>query len=790
MAEAMPIFALDLSNDGIALWHRSGGSGWISLGHMPLDAKDMPARIQMMRAKAGITHNKPLKTVIRIPRSEVMISRLKLGVFEGEAAVSQARKLITELTPYKIQEVVYDLDAKGVGNMAPVAIAARKTLEEAQEFAAQHGFTVMYFTTQVEPRDFPHEPRFYLTPPRKPILPLFSRIAAATAIGLTAGYFGYVTFLTPTPVPVAPVTQVAPAVQPVPEVVVQVPTVPDVDTSLPPDFSAPQTATLIAPQTTSYPQILFGDVGRTSITRLYRLARPINQHGSAKPKYAAVSLNHKTDALALADALRDLPDLALDDDVLAAQLAEMALTQVAEHVAEQPLVVAAYTPPTTAYGEMVSSLLVEPVSGYVVPPQNARQPADPPPPPPAPIIAEPGTLTPTPEGTLGPENILIFSGKPPVLSRARPVIVAPADPLAGFRPRPRPEGLVSAELLAQLAVQAVPQTVEQPDQLAALTTDEQAPASPAGEASAAPDSVPQIPDLPLAVQPDTTTAPVGQTAQIPDLSLLTLADPALAGVKARPRPAEFAPQIPVVIPEQPTTILSLADPTLAGFKAKARPSNLAVAPQQPTSLLALADPALVGKKPRSRPAGLSTVVVVPVPSLLALADPKLSGFRAKRRPRNLKAIKPKVEEPVTEPVTKPITNTLASATRLAIAKSPKPKRRPKNLAKRTSVISGGTTKATGSTPKSAKGSSKPSPGQTSTTVAKAATEKSRFNKRKMNLVGVFGTPNARRALVRLPSGRYVKVKAGDRLSGWKVSAIGESSLRIVKGSKNQVLRMP
>ncbi|MBV1865468.1 MAG: type IV pilus biogenesis protein PilP, partial [Rhodobacteraceae bacterium] len=102
----------------------------------------------------------------------------------------------------------------------------------------------------------------------------------------------------------------------------------------------------------------------------------------------------------------------------------------------------------------------------------------------------------------------------------------------------------------------------------------------------------------------------------------------------------------------------------------------------------------------------------------------------------------------------------------------------------------GDTKATGVTPKSAFGTSKPSSSPTATTVAKAATEKGRFNKRQMSLVGVFGTSNARRALVRMPSGRYVKVKTGDRLSGWKVSAIGESSVRIIKGSKNQILRMP
>ena len=92
-------------------------------------------------------------------------------------------------------------------------------------------------------------------------------------------------------------------------------------------------------------------------------------------------------------------------------------------------------------------------------------------------------------------------------------------------------------------------------------------------------------------------------------------------------------------------------------------------------------------------------------------------------------------------------------------------------------------------PKSAKGTVKSAP-PSNAIVARAATEKSRFKKSRMNLVGIFGAPNKRRALIRLSSGRYVKVQNGDKVSGWKVSAIGESSLRIKKGSRDQVLRIP
>lgn len=75
-------------------------------------------------------------------------------------------------------------------------------------------------------------------------------------------------------------------------------------------------------------------------------------------------------------------------------------------------------------------------------------------------------------------------------------------------------------------------------------------------------------------------------------------------------------------------------------------------------------------------------------------------------------------------------------------------------------------------------------------VAALATEKARISKNSLSLIGIFGTSSARRALLRLPTGRYIKVKQGDDVSGWKVSAIGESSVMIKKGSRDEVLRMP
>lgn len=75
-------------------------------------------------------------------------------------------------------------------------------------------------------------------------------------------------------------------------------------------------------------------------------------------------------------------------------------------------------------------------------------------------------------------------------------------------------------------------------------------------------------------------------------------------------------------------------------------------------------------------------------------------------------------------------------------------------------------------------------------VTKNATEKNVLNLSKVNLIGVFGGPSDRRALVRLGSGKYVKVKVGDRLEGGKVAAISESTLVYVKGGRENQLALP
>ncbi|MCA0919621.1 hypothetical protein [Pseudooceanicola nanhaiensis] len=78
----------------------------------------------------------------------------------------------------------------------------------------------------------------------------------------------------------------------------------------------------------------------------------------------------------------------------------------------------------------------------------------------------------------------------------------------------------------------------------------------------------------------------------------------------------------------------------------------------------------------------------------------------------------------------------------------------------------------------------------SASVTRQATMQNVMRLNQINLIGVYGQPSDRRALIRLSNGRYRKVQVGDTIDGGKVAAIGDSELRYVKRGRDVILRMP
>ena len=75
-------------------------------------------------------------------------------------------------------------------------------------------------------------------------------------------------------------------------------------------------------------------------------------------------------------------------------------------------------------------------------------------------------------------------------------------------------------------------------------------------------------------------------------------------------------------------------------------------------------------------------------------------------------------------------------------------------------------------------------------VARAATQEDAIRLREINLIGVYGRPNDRRALVRLANGRYLRVEVGSALDGGQVTAIGDTVLNYVKRGRTYIIELP
>jgi len=241
----------------------------------------------------------------------------------------------------------------------------------------------------------------------------------------------------------------------------------------------------------------------------------------------------------------------------------------------------------------------------------------------------------------------------------------------------------------------------------------------------------------------------------------------------------------------------------AGEAPEAAPEEEAEAPT------VFQDPQLVGFRPAARPAGLA-----PEGIDIFEAIPSLGGSRPLLRPASL------VLEPEPEPTPEPETTIAAPETDIAtlvasiaaaappsairnptasaIAVSPRPSPRPRNFA---TVVASATALATRQADRNTAASTSAavvaaprtaptSSGSTTPSVARAATVDNAINLRNMNLIGVYGKPGARRALIRLSNGRFVKVEVGSNLDGGRVTAIGDNALNFVKRGQTYALQLP
>lgn len=343
----------------------------------------------------------------------------------------------------------------------------------------------------------------------------------------------------------------------------------------------------------------------------------------------------------------------------------------------------------------------------------------------------------------------------------------------------------------------------------ASTTDQTAPTDPPEELAALPPLLPSDPDAGFDGQPggadQALYAATGIWPNAPDPPLepgmVSLDDLFLAAIDrtdlahdavALPAPSELDSDRLVALPALPaapgTTFAldqsGLVEPSPDGTLnpdgiviyaglPPIRPRNIPVRFEREPEIDALRQ-RLAELRPRARPGDLAERVERS--QLGGLTRDELANVRPRLRPASVQDAARETAEPDQPPTAE------------AVAQSSRPRNRPAGFANRVATVSPPQNSAPepGSRPAATVSPRIP----TSASVARQATLNNAINLRRINLIGVYGSPADRRALVRLPSGRYKKVKVGDSMDGGRVLAIGDSELRYQKGGRNLTLKIP
>ncbi len=175
-----PAFALYLSSQSISLLHRAA-DGWRLVGEIATDVADLPGAMADLRAQARLLAPDRATCKIVIPDELIRYMSTETGFFKGEARVAMAHAALQGATPYDLSELAVDLSFGGTRTM--IAAVALETLQEAESFALEHGFEPLSFVAAPEPEEFDREPFFGPTRSVDPALEIEPDISPVRAVG-------------------------------------------------------------------------------------------------------------------------------------------------------------------------------------------------------------------------------------------------------------------------------------------------------------------------------------------------------------------------------------------------------------------------------------------------------------------------------------------------------------------------------------------------------------------------------------------------------------------------------
>ncbi len=829
-----PSFALNLSHEGIILLHRSPRGNWIEVGDVSLENAAFAENLSFLRATAVGLEGKGFGTKLIIPDSQILYREIHAPGPTDQERREQVLSALQGQVPYEGADLSLDWIATGNGQMVLAAVVANETLDEAEEFAVEHRFNPVSFVGPKGAEPDAWEPFFGKTD--------FS----ISLLGPDADVRD-----TPPPGPPEPDPDdlFAPGIGPaegnetarvagdMPSTDPRGPAAEEETNFFAPESPATSPGNIFTETETDAPPQFEGTPAETTPD----VARSGDQ---TPPKATPFASRRPHEAGALPDdgphiVSRITPRIVIQPDDPAANHEEATETTLTADSRLRAVVLEEDDPKTTGAG--FAARILGPVAGRLgvgarvlwgraqstLAHANARgkenadgqkrQVA----------LAIIGALAVVTVIGLGVLLLLMSPDTIPEGGDQNPVLVTTAAERgvrADNRARGRPSDF--ATIVASVQPKSVPSPdiplvrperrskfegatdpdADLPDTaqpVTDLTEKELAAIKAAGLMSPTSDEIAEGVEAELLAEPDNSeadalysesgilqsvrTLPPPLADQDRDDIFVASIDRALDANDAiilpdfNNGPADDQPR-ERLSPLAPGTVFDLDESGLVVATAEGalNPQGILVRlgkpgvtpPEKPLTDILVPPNPLLALTPKARPADLKTGEdAVFVQGRLTLAQ--LRGKRAKVRPLSEQAeLTPKDD---------------ASPSELAVLTSYQPAKRPSDFSK--------TVEKTRSLLAVATPATQPAPSTgpvlpTRANVAKQATIRNAINLSKLNLIGVSGPSNGRKALLRLPSGRFVRVEIGDRIDGGRVAAIGVDSLSYVKSGRNRILKIP
>ena len=811
-----PNFALKLSHDGIGLLLRATG-GWRVVGEVSLDDPDLATTLRYLRRTATEMAGGQFATKLIIPNSQILFRDVFApGDTPGARRVA-IRAALDGTTPYALDDLAFDWSDAGDG-MAKVAVVASLTLEEAEAFATEHRFNPVSFVAAPQTGDFLGEPWFGTTRLAKGLLAGDETVERDTEA---------VTIIGPAQVTAKPLDPETLAEQ-AENIFVDAhePADPAGDIpQAPAEMAGSEPAEVVDPEP-ERPEITFSTrrAGEVADLRANGPAKPSGAAGDASQATADVDGPEPSNA---SDPQPDGPAVAFSTSRAGevADLAPLRLENIPTRIAFQP-----GGAPSAKNDSLPllggASRNVEVTHLSVTAPD---------------IVGDEQEITPLVTARTASRTALKLNAtpssvaaKPPFPSTAAEEPARPSLTIARettvfgarkpARPRRRYLGLIltlaliaallAAGLLSNLVLgdETVLSRLFGPSEPAETETISKVapPEADPTESGATAETGISLQEA-VAIHSETGLWPFAPTApidpdsdQIDDLYIASI-DPVVVS-----HDAVALPGVDLALPD--AELQAMTSPTPVGTTFDLDEDGLVRA--LPDGALTPDGVMVFAGKPSRIPAAR------PGSATQEPAEPtdRLAGFRPRARPDNLAEENQKArlggrtlsQLAAIRPAPRPASAQDSDAavdetpTKLAVLNSPSPASRPTDFSR---IVEKAVAEAQASAPdESEEGEeAEDEPVLTSAatvaapklpavptraSVAKEATVKNAINLGKINLIGVYGSSSNRRALIRLSSGKYVKVQVGDRIDGGQVAAIGSSEVLYVKRGRKVTLAMP